>query len=221
METYIELENLKGIKGVPNTKQGLRKKAISENWRRRRVQGKKGNVFEYCVNDMPAEVQQALGFTPELETRKETLNLMPNRKGDELMAIPFYNAFTSAGFGVLNETDCTPDDFIGLSSQWLWHKGLYKDNLLFILACGDSMEPTIRNNDMLLINRSATVPRDGKIYVLRLGEQLLVKRVQSLVNGMRLISDNLELYQPIDVLYNDEFNAEVLGQVVFIGHSLI
>ncbi|MES1135250.1 helix-turn-helix transcriptional regulator [Mannheimia haemolytica] len=86
---------------------------------------------------------------------------------------------------------------------------------------GDSMYPTISDGDMLLVNRATTQPKDGKIYVFRQGEQLWVKRVQGIMGGIRLISDNKELYSPIDVIFDETLDFEVIGQVVYIGHEMI
>lgn len=83
------------------------------------------------------------------------------------------------------------------------------------------MYPTIDDGDMLLVNLGEKQPKDGRIYVLRQGEQLLVKRVQGIINGIRLISDNKALYAPVDVIFDEALDFEVLGQVVYIGHDLI
>ncbi|MDX3950714.1 DNA-binding protein [Pasteurella multocida] len=59
---WFEIKELLGVGGLATTVQGITKKAKKENWRRRRVTGVKGNVFEYYVKDMPLEVQKALGL---------------------------------------------------------------------------------------------------------------------------------------------------------------
>ncbi|MDD2167895.1 DNA-binding protein [Glaesserella parasuis] len=63
MKEWILIKDLIGIEELAGTPQGIAQKAKKENWRRRRVAGVKGNVFEYYVGDMPESVQQALGFT--------------------------------------------------------------------------------------------------------------------------------------------------------------
>ncbi|WP_241768585.1 S24 family peptidase [Mannheimia haemolytica] len=57
--------------------------------------------------------------------------------------------------------------------------------------------------------------------MFRQGEQLWVKRVQGIMGGIRLISDNKELYSPIDVIFDETLDFEVIGQVVYIGHEMI
>ncbi|MFQ1016140.1 DNA-binding protein [Avibacterium paragallinarum] len=66
MKEWELVKNLLGIGGLPNTPQGVLLNAKKGNWKRRRVAGVKGNVFEYYVGDMPLTVQQALGFSEPL-----------------------------------------------------------------------------------------------------------------------------------------------------------
>lgn len=59
------------------------------------------------------------------------------------------------------------------------------------------------------------------LYILRQGDQLWVKRVQGIMGGIRLISDNKAVYSPVDVMFDDALDFEVIGQVVYIGHEMI
>lgn len=225
---WFSANELKDLEGLPNSPQGINKRARTQNWKKREKDGVQGGALEYHVSSLPPEVQKALGFNSEDLIQKHYvaespapygINLLKQR--DELVHVPFYNTFASAGFGAFNDDVYEPDDFVGLSSHWLQRRGLQKDKLAFILTSGDSMTPTIHHGDMLLINRDVTTPKDGQIYVIRSGEQLWVKRVQGIPNGIRLISDNKEIYDPIELMFDDSANFEVMGQVVFIGHDLI
>lgn len=224
---WFSANELKDIAGLPNSPQGINKRARTQNWKRRERDGVQGGALEYHVSSLPPAVQRELGFyqteiqVPNIEETagryiKEALN-----KATELVSVPFYKTFASAGFGAFNDDVYEPDDFVGLSARWLQQRGLQKNKLAFILTSGDSMTPTIHHGDMLLINRAVTTPRDGQIYVIRSGDQLWVKRVQGIPGGIRLISDNKEIYAPIELKFEDNLNFEVLGQVVFIGHDLI
>ncbi|HDZ6767310.1 TPA: hypothetical protein RS745_001662, partial [Mannheimia haemolytica] len=59
--------------GLPSTPQGIILYAKKDKWRRRRVSGVKGNVFEYYVYDMPESVQTSLGVTKETLALKQEL----------------------------------------------------------------------------------------------------------------------------------------------------
>lgn len=213
---------------LPSSDKGIVKKAEREGWKKRQRDGVKGKTFEYHYSSFPEGVQKALGFYPEYVPQDHYIaeSAAPYggntpKQTNELVNVPFYNTFASAGFGAFNDDVYEPDDFVGLSSRWLQQRGLQKNKLAFILTSGDSMTPTIHHGDMLLINRAMTMPRDGQIYVIRSGDQLWVKRVQGIPGGIRLISDNKEIYAPIELMFDDSANFEVMGQVVFIGHDLI
>ncbi|HEH9720114.1 DNA-binding protein [Pasteurella multocida] len=72
IQEWLELKNILGVAGLPETVQGVTKKAKLENWQRRLIKGRKGKTFEYYVGDMPPAVQQALGFKPN-EAKNEPL----------------------------------------------------------------------------------------------------------------------------------------------------
>ena len=222
LKEWFSANELVGVEGLPQSPQGINKKARTQEWRKRNKDGVQGGAVEYHYTSFPESVQQALGFTPNTKVKdgpKQQFSAVKNVESEE--KVPFYNAFASAGFGAINTDVYKPDDYIGLSQQWLTQRGLNRNGLMFIMASGDSMYPTINDGDMLLINRNATTPRDGKIYVVRSGEQLWVKRVQGIINGIRLISDNKAIYSPIDVYFDESLDFEVIGQVVFIGRDTI
>ncbi|STO53816.1 transcriptional regulator [Canicola haemoglobinophilus] len=213
----------KELETLPKTDKGISKKADRENWEKRQRSGVKGKTFEYHYSSFPEDVQRALGFSSSPSSKQTTQQKAFSEVRDVAQEeqVPFYSATASAGFGAVNSDIYAPEDYIGLSKRWIDSRGLYRNSLAFIMAEGDSMYPTINDGDMLLINRNATTPRDGKIYVLRSGEQFWVKRVQGIINGIRLISDNKAIYDPIDVAFNEGLDFEVVGQVVFIGRDMI
>ncbi|MEG9490062.1 helix-turn-helix transcriptional regulator [Mannheimia indoligenes] len=208
------------LKDLPSTDKGISKKADREEWQKRQRSGVKGKTFEYHYTSLPRSVQEELGFV-QTAVKEEPRALVAAQTADDMERVPFYDVKASAGLGAFNSEVYAPDDYIGLSKRWLDVRGFYLSYLAFITASGDSMYPTISDGDMLLVNRAATQPKDGKIYVFRQGEQIWVKRVQGIMGGIRLISDNKELYSPIDVIFNEALDFEVIGQVVYIGHDLI
>ncbi|MGX2951272.1 helix-turn-helix domain-containing protein [Ursidibacter sp. B-7004-1] len=221
LKEWYSAKELEGLNSLPKQATNITRKATKEGWEKRDVKGVKGGGFEYHYSSFPEDVQRALGFNPNLQptTQQKTFTSVPSVESEE--RVPVYDAKASAGFGALNADIYTPSDYIGLSKQWIESRGLYRDSLAFIMAVGDSMYPTINDGDMLLINRNAKTPRDGKIYVIRSGDQLWVKRVQGIINGIRLISDNKAIYDPVDVHFDESVDFEVLGQVVFIGRDTI
>lgn len=204
---------------LPKSDKGIVKKADREHWEKRQRKGVKGKTFEYHVSSFPEAVQKALGFVKTQASAKSSPPTIAEE--DELEMIPYYEVYASAGYGSFNLDAYEPDDYIGLSRRWLNQRGFRINHLTFFQAEGDSMYPTISDGDALLIDLSEKMPKDGRIYILRHGEQTLVKRVQGIRNGIRLISDNKTFYDPVDLTFDESLDLEVIGRVVHIGHSLI
>ncbi|WP_279716958.1 hypothetical protein [Chelonobacter oris] len=49
----------------------------------------------------------------------------------------------------------------------------------------------------------------------------MVKRIQGLIGGICLISDNKGIYAPIDVEFAKNTNIDIIGQVIHVGHDLL
>ena len=83
---------------------------------------------------------------------------------------------------------------------------------------GDSMDPTIRNGDDVMINRAENVIRDqDEIWAVAYGQIGSIKRVRRLPGGgWQLHCDN-KLVPPID-LADDELH--VVGRVIWVGRGV-
>lgn len=91
--------------------------------------------------------------------------------------------------------------------------------LAVIIMSGDSMEPTLSNGDHALVDTAQLNLRREGIYVLRLDDTLLVRRVtmHPATKRVTIRSDN-SLYQPYEDL--DPEALESLGRIIWIGHAL-
>ena len=87
--------------------------------------------------------------------------------------------------------------------------------LSIVPSDGDSMQPTIMNRALVLIDGNQNrINRDG-IFCIRTVDQLLIKRVQRNIDGtLTLISDNSR-YAPVTVTAADMERTEILGRVVY------
>lgn len=137
----------------------------------------------------------------------------------EFALLPHYEVQASAGHGIVNYDSEKSMKFHAFRQDWLTSKGLKAKDLMTLNVKGDSMFPTINDKDTIVVDKSQTTLNDGLIYVLRQGDDLLVKRVQRLLKGITLISDN-SIYAPMQVLSVDLENFSVIGQVVHIAHDL-
>ncbi|MBW8783241.1 MAG: S24 family peptidase [Novosphingobium sp.] len=97
------------------------------------------------------------------------------------------------------------------AERWLRAQGLDPAQLSTIAVTGDSMEPTLRDGDEILVDTTPRPWRDG-IHVVRLDDTLLVKRLDTARRGtVTLVSDN-PAYRPIELPPRE---LEVVGRVVW------
>lgn len=138
------------------------------------------------------------------------------RFDDRFALVPLYDVRVSAGHGAFNGTEHVLTQ-LAFTRYWLHKLGLHTAQLVAVRVDGDSMEPTIRSGDVLLIDREQTQLRDGVIYVMRREELLVAKRLQLLAGGrVRVISDN-QTYPPEEV---EPAALEILGRAVWKGGPL-
>lgn len=62
LKEWFSANELVGIQGLPNTPQGINKKARTQQWKKRNKDGVQGGAIEYHYSSFPLSVQQALGF---------------------------------------------------------------------------------------------------------------------------------------------------------------
>ena len=144
-------------------------------------------------------------------------NGSPSKKDYAL--IPQYTARASAGKGYHNDhIELSEGQGLVFKRDWLKRLSLKEGTSCVIYAEGSSMEPTISDGDVLLIDRASTEPRSGKVYAIQRPDgSISVKRlVQTFAGGWVVRSDN-----PDKTLYPDEpISADDLQQIEIIGRSV-
>lgn len=138
---------------------------------------------------------------------------------DGFTLIPVYNVKVSAGGGALNHhTEVV--QHLAFRTDWVAGT-LDRDpaQLVVVEVAGDSMAPTLNEDDTLLVDRTAHQLTDG-IYVLDIHDRMMVKRVQMLADGsVRLMSDN-PAYSAEEVRDQELEHLVVVGRVVWIGRRI-
>lgn len=104
--------------------------------------------------------------------------------GGSLARVPRLALGASAGAGML-DVDERPAGSVGFDAAWLRASGLRPESLSIIRVDGESMAPTLADGDDIMVDRAdaAARLRDG-IYVLRLDDALMVKRVAIVPRGV-------------------------------------
>ena len=125
-------------------------------------------------------------------------------------AVPRLSLSASAGRGAHGAEERCYDSFC-FSRRWLREQGLSANMLSAIRVLGDSMHPLLHDGDEILVDRTPRHFREG-VHVVRIGDNLHVKRVQLAKPGhVRLISEN-PAYEAMDFSTDD---VAIIGRVVW------
>ena len=119
----------------------------------------------------------------------------------------------AAGTGTFADQEPVPGEVKFLKS-WLRDHHLRAKDLFLADVSGDSMETTIYGGDSALVDESRTSPRSGRIYALRTGDGLLVKRLRKRDHRWWADSDNKK-YEPQTL----DDRARIMGRVVWWAHT--
>ena len=105
---------------------------------------------------------------------------------------------------------------MSLDANWVRQNLTYTklDNLKLISGRGDSMAPTIRSGDAVLVDAGVTTVEDDAIYFFLMRGKLQIKRIQRGLDGLTIISDNTQ-YPAIDVPGDRESDITVLAQIIY------
>lgn len=138
-------------------------------------------------------------------------------ESDDFILLPKRLEAAAAGTG--NPPPAMLDtEYIAFRQDWVRSVlGIDPAHLILETAVGESMHPTIRDGDLLLVDTTDRAVASFGVYVLEVGDERLVKRVQRKLDGtLVLISDN-ETYQPDQVSGNMLQTVTVVGRVVWGG----
>lgn len=139
---------------------------------------------------------------------------------EEFVFVPRYDIQAAAGHGQLVGNE-KPVFTMAFRRYWI-ENYVTRDtkNLSVISVKGDSMEGVLNDGDSILINHSETTPRDG-LYVLRINENLLVKRLQLMPGGIVNVISANEAYPTFEIdLKHMEDDIAIIGRVEWFGRNI-
>lgn len=135
-------------------------------------------------------------------------------QGAQYVSAPRYEVLAAAGGGAAVDKEVVKGH-LGFTKKWLRAQRLIEDQLAVIEVQGDSMEPTLRSGDIVLLDMRSPDLRDGEIYTLRREEELLVKRLRRQGESWIIVSDNIAY--PVEPLSSA---VHVVGRVVWLGRTI-
>jgi phage repressor protein C with HTH and peptisase S24 domain len=132
--------------------------------------------------------------------------------------LPRHPTVAAAGSGTAPDATDAEGGYLALRQDWLAEVlGVNPDHVGLEVAIGDSMAPTIRDGNMMLLDTSDHGFGQYGIYVLEIEGERLVKRVQRRLDGsLVLISDNTS-YERDSVPADRRGIVRVIGRVVWVG----
>lgn len=200
-ELLIDLQNLIKIKP---TQQSLAKiLGIGQT----AISGRAQRNSEFSQEEL-LKLEQAYGLPYGVLSTK-------NEGTDNCIQLEYIHISPSCGHGtvVVDNADVTPVKIGQEVIKDLWNVN-NPDVLKLFKASGDSMDPTIEDGNILLVDTSRVDYHNGGIYVLTLNNDWFVKRLRLRMTGeLDIISDN-DKY-PIETLKPDtETEVKVIGRVI-------
>ena len=137
---------------------------------------------------------------------------------EKYVLIPRYEARISLGAGCHNGDHVEISKTHAFRKDWIKKNNWREEDLCVVEASGHSMEPQIRDGDMLLVNTADKEVQSGKVYVLLFpGEGIRAKRIHRMADGrIRVSSDNPDKAQYPDEYYSpgEAAHLNIVGKVV-------
>lgn len=168
------------------------------------------NSLAKALKIHPEELYRAAGIIKDSKAVYE----IPQKTPDELVAelqvsmpvmIPIHGSIPAGSPDTREEET---GDYIAITREEL---GSTRKNLQAFKVNGNSLEgDNIHNSDFIIVDPDTSII-DNKIYVIRLGNELVARHVKRLNDKLRLSSSNKH-YQDIEV---DE--AIIIGRVIRAG----
>lgn len=112
-------------------------------------------------------------------------------------------------------------DYLAVKSDWI-ERELTADPESVALMCpqGDAMDPTVRTGDLVLLDLSQNQVRDDGIYALQLNDELVLRRVQTLMDGTAVICSDNPIYQKQEIPKNSAVSLDVIGRMIWKGRRV-
>lgn len=136
-----------------------------------------------------------------------------------LAMIPMVEARLSAGTGSF-ENGGDSDRRYAFRTDFLSRKGQIAQMVLMRVS-GDSMEPEIYHNDVVLIDQSQTTPQAGTMFAVAVEDMVYIKMVDALPGKIVLKSCN-PAYAPLEIDTRGDLadGIRIVGKAIWMGREM-
>lgn len=138
--------------------------------------------------------------------------------GDIIM-VPMVEARLSAGTGSF-ETGDGQERFYAFRLDFLRRKGIPAQMALMRVS-GDSMEPEIKDGDVVLIDQNQKTPTPGKLFAVGVEDMVYIKEVNA-EPGKLVLSSYNKAYPALEVDARGDLATDIriIGRAVWVGREL-
>ena len=142
--------------------------------------------------------------------------------GEELIEIPQLDVSFSAGHGSYPDDHTLAIGSRPFNGKWIKNKGLKPEHLALVRVHGDSMEPLLKDKDMVMLDQSVNTPITTMPIAFRLDGELYIKLCKNDGKGnLEMISVN-KVYNSIIIdRENPPHDFAIIAAVVWHAHSWI
>ena len=165
-----------------------------------------------CISRMPT-FEEVMKILKVFKMTLEEFIAYPDTPQKDVINIPVYEQAFSAGRG--QELPDTADviDYVALPANLK----KYCENMCASYVRGDSMEPTLFDNDIILYDNFGYDGTDG-IYAINYRGCAFVKRLQRDKDCVHIISDNPKYKEMTEGEESQDFR--VIGKVRYVMHKV-
>lgn len=206
----------KGLSDAAASKLAVGNYALIKNLRSSRSSDKR---YNYSSLEKLAEILDLeLYFGPPRETTPAPVAVLEDEPFD---MVARYDAQSAAGNGTVN-FEGPPIDHLAFSKKWLGQNGINAGASVLINVKGDSMEPSIYDGDLVMVDQRKREIRSGRIYVFWDGDNgLRLKRLETVGDAAITIRSDNTKYPPEHRTGGEmnQITEHVLGEVVWSGHK--
>ena len=126
--------------------------------------------------------------------------------------VPMAETQLSAGGGAFVISEAI-EGYYAFRKNWLNRVASSTKNLVLMRVIGDSMSPTIQEDDTVMIDIGKKSIKEGMIYAIRFDSTVMIKRLTFRPGGrILIISDNRHEYESYET---DMRDLHIIGQIIF------
>ncbi|MBF0143627.1 MAG: helix-turn-helix transcriptional regulator [Magnetococcales bacterium] len=162
-------------------------------------------------------------LTGEGPMRREDVIPLPNPgELEDFVMVPRRDVHASAGHGSLVHSEHRIVERHAFRREWfIGRMGLSEQESDLILVEGDSMFPTLSDGDMVLVDRRIQTLRGDAVYVIRIEDELRIKRVCRHLDGSLHVKSDNPVYQEQVIPPGGNGTAlHIVGKVVWAGRRM-